>query len=80
MRKYNWLQRITKWAMDFDWFAKAPWQTYIDVFFKAMKKSPEFQTGEFPEEDSYGSQENNMGIFNLWLAEVPDELKTGVLA
>ena len=74
----NWFKKLA----NVDWLTQAPsgkyvWQIHLDSFFSTMRRRmPELNEPEFGD-NVFSQNEGNREIFNFWLEEVPEDLKTG---
>lgn len=81
-RVASWLQRLTKTATH-EWLTQIPggkfvWQLHIDKYFEIMRKeAPELAGDEqfAAQQDDYAKNEGRRSIFQMWLTQVPPELK-----
>jgi hypothetical protein len=80
----NWLMRLVKKAQH-QWFMVEPnsqkpiWQVHIDVYFQKMQEhAPEMMGQQWEaQETDYADNEGKRSVFQMWLDEVPPELKMG---
>lgn len=86
LRIANWLQRLTKTAQaQHQWLVQDPntgkpiWQVHLDVYFQEMQKeAPELMGEQWEaQETDYADNEGKRSVFQMWLGQVPPELKMG---
>lgn len=81
----SWLQRLTKTAQQHQWFMQDPssgkfvWQIHLDIYFQKMQQhAPEMMGEQWAAQSTdYAANEGKRSVFEMWLTEVPSELKIG---
>lgn len=80
----SWFKRIVRKA-NVEWLTQTPggkyvWQIHLDKYFEIMKREAPELVGEQEfgaQEGDYASTEGKKSVFEMWLHEVPMELKIG---